>query len=77
MTYGAGKLFFGYWNVVSITQKNGLRLVGSRARFDTFFDNLRTIPSMLHYESVQRDLTHIPARFWTLHEVWLGFVRSE
>ena len=28
---------------------------------------------MLHYETVQRYLTHIPARFWTLREVWMGF----
>ena len=27
---------------------------------------------MLQYETVQRDLTHIPARFRTLHEVCLG-----
>ena len=27
---------------------------------------------MLQYETVQRDLTHIPARFRTLHEVCVG-----
>ena len=45
---------------------------GSVQGLADFFDNLTTIPPMLHYETVQRDLTHIPARFRTLHKVCVG-----
>ena len=47
-------------------------MVRRRAGLGRFFDNLTTIPPMLHYETVQRYLTHIPARFWTLREVCAG-----
>ena len=52
--------------------KRGLRLLWRRTGFGRFFDDLTTIPPMLHHETVQRNLTHIPARFSAVQEVCVG-----
>ena len=52
--------------------KRGLRLLWRRTGFGRFFDDLTTIPPMLHHETVQMNLTHIPARFSAVQEVCVG-----